>query len=384
LIPDYTPNDLCDELRPYIRVEEDSSWRLAPVDKLTQWHGPLRPQPPLKGYFFDREVELACVRHNEEWAHGKHPHPRFLFAYLTLSTGCELKCIGCFQGLDKNPVKVVPWQKSWLNDRLDEILDYLISRGGTSIAYAGLGELMTDPGAFDLIERVRERRLGFVMFTNGQVLADEDKVARLDELGVTVILSFRHTHETLHDHLVGKKGAFRRTVKTLSNCLQCGFRDENRFAMEMPITKMSSECAADMLRVTRELNVAPFLEIAVTFGCPENELTALSQEQTNLFLEQICLLDSEIGYASRTEWGQRVVGRPPCKRPWFTFTVETNKSIVSCPARPYQFGHIQLGSVTNVIESQSTMSYMKSPEICQCSSFFNNIYLEEQCQKKHQ
>ena len=42
------------------------------------------------------------------------------------------------------------WTQSWLHEHLDEVLDYLVARGGRAIAYADAGELMTELGPVEL------------------------------------------------------------------------------------------------------------------------------------------------------------------------------------------------------------------------------------------
>ncbi len=92
------------ELAPFLAEDAAGSWRL----QVPKGHAEVasarlpRRAPLLSGYFFDRSEELACVEHNRQWALGTEAQPRFLFAYLNLSTTCSLRCNGCFQGMDKN------------------------------------------------------------------------------------------------------------------------------------------------------------------------------------------------------------------------------------------------------------------------------------------
>jgi MoaA/NifB/PqqE/SkfB family radical SAM enzyme len=363
-------DDLCDELRPYVHVEPDGSWRLRPLQNLPKQEGHLKPQPPLTGYFYDRDIELEYIRHNQEWARGEQLHPKFLFAYLILATSCELKCKGCYQGMDRKMPEVVHWKKSWLYDRLDEILDYLISRGGKSIAYAGQGELMTDPDAFELIERVRMKGLHFVMFSNGQELANKEKVRRIDELGVTLILSLKSTVENEHDSYVRNAGAFRRCINALAHSVGGNFRQEKRLAIDLPVTKKSFNCVSDFVKIARQLEFVPLPEMYVVVGLPEEEIQdALTFQETDAFFQEISNVDKLCGFESKLEVGQRIIGRPPCQRPWFTFTIDTAGQIITCPANSNRIGTLVTNTIATVIESDFTVDHFKKINICCCSTY---------------
>jgi len=362
------------ELAPYVHGSS-GNWILRSSAGLPRGPEPerLRRQPPLAGYFYEPEEELACIEHNRRWARGEEESPRFLFAYINLPTTCTLRCKGCFQGMDRNRQKAVRWTRSWIADRLDEILDYLIARGGRSIAYAGVGELMTDPDALEFIERVRAKGLRFVMFTNGQKLATRpDLVRYLDDLEVTLILSFRDTEEKRHDEQTGKQGSFARTVTTLSHCLAGRFRGDNRLAIEMPVTKHNRDRAADMLVLSRALDIFPFLEAFIVLGQSPADIAAdaLTFDEMDEVFAQLCAVDRKLGFDTRMEWGQRILGRTACRRPEFTFTVTENQHLIGCPMNRNDLGEsLQDGGVADVVESVTRRAYGQGEQFYPCSTF---------------
>nr|VFK45562.1 MAG: 4Fe-4S single cluster domain-containing protein [Candidatus Kentron sp. TC] len=362
------------ELTPYV-YGSSGNWVLRPPAGLPRGPEPkrLRRPPALAGYFYEPEEELACIEHNRRWARGEEESLRFLFAYINLPTTCTLRCKGCFQGMDINRQKAVRWTRSWIVDRLDEILDYLIAHGGHSIAYAGVGELMTDPDALEFIERVRARGLRFVMFTNGQKLATRpDLVRLLDELKVTLILSFRDTEEWRHDEQTGKRGSFARTVTALSNCLAGRFRGENRLAIEMPITKHNRNRTADMLVLSRELGIFPFLEALIVLGQSPADIAAdaLTFDEMDEIFGQLGAVDRKLGFDTRMEWGQRILGRTACRRPKFTFTVTENRRLIGCPMNRDDLGEsLQDARVADVVESVTRRAYRQGEQFYPCSTF---------------
>ncbi len=359
------------QLRTVMATDAQGAWRFRPARALRAPNGrPLQRPPTLDGYFFEESEELACVEHNRRWARGEESRPRFLFAYINLPTSCSLRCQGCYQGIDRSPRRLVPWKETWLHRRLDEILDFLREHGGRSVAYAGVGELMTDPGALDLVERIRARGLGFVMFTNGQALCDQSVVDRLDELGVTLILSLRDTYEVLHDARTGRRGSFRRTVTALAHCLRGRFSARQRLAVEMPVLRDNRDRALSLLAACRHLGVTPLIESFVVLGRRPDEIAqALTFAETDAFFGDASGLDRSLGYDTRTGWGQRIVGRPPCRRPKFTFTVSEDGRVVGCPACPDPLGSLSDETLAEVWSGQPAREHVGAPGLCPCSTF---------------
>ena len=70
----------------------------------------------------------------------------------------------------------------------------------------------------------------------------------------------RDTVEAEHDKAIGVRG-FRRTIRTLNYALQNGMHEQNRLAVEIPVTKDNRERVIyDFVPAMRFLGVIPFPE----------------------------------------------------------------------------------------------------------------------------
>nr|VFK49500.1 MAG: hypothetical protein BECKTC1821D_GA0114238_107913 [Candidatus Kentron sp. TC] len=68
-----------------------------------------------------------------------------------------------------------------------------------------------------------------------------------------------------------------------------------------------------MLVLSRELDIVPFLEASVVLGRSNADITdSPTFNDMDEVFEHLSAADRAIGFNSRTEWGQRIVGRPPC------------------------------------------------------------------------
>ena len=118
---------------------------------------------------------------------------------------------------------------------MSKVLSFLREHGAKAVIYGGGGELFTWGGAFDFIETVAAFGLRMVIFTNGTLLSRTD-IARLNKLGVALIISLRDTVQAYHDSLVSAN-FFTDTLSTIESALSEGFHLTGRLAVEIPVTK---------------------------------------------------------------------------------------------------------------------------------------------------
>jgi hypothetical protein len=118
------------------------------------------------------------------------------------------------------------------------------------------------------------------------------------------------------------------------------------------------------------LEFVPLPEMYVVVGLPEEEIQdALTFQETDAFFQEISNVDKLCGFESKLEVGQRIIGRPPCQRPWFTFTIDTAGQIITCPANSNRIGTLVTNTIATVIESDFTVDHFKKINICCCSTY---------------
>jgi MoaA/NifB/PqqE/SkfB family radical SAM enzyme len=133
-----------------------------------------------------------------------------------LDTGklCNYKCEFCYY---KNQLSE--------RDELDKIyqrVDYLLSYGITQIDLSG-GESSVEPNWFKILEYCQNKFERISCLSHGGKFSDKEFIQKSYELGLREILFSLHcTEESIHDKIVGKKGAFKNLLKAIENCHDLG------------------------------------------------------------------------------------------------------------------------------------------------------------------
>ncbi len=362
------------ELSQMIYYDLKEGWRIRPLSKslhtlVSSVEQKLKPPIGLKGYFFSpKEIHTVC-QHNARWAEGLLTSPRYLFAYINLPTSCNLRCRGCFQLQDKHPTRGVRIRDSLIWEKFDEILSTLKKYGAQSVVYPGRGELLTDPDSLDYIERVRVSGLDFVLFTNGTFLADYKLASQLANLDVSIILSFRDTTELHNDGITHRK-SFQQSLAALDNFLTLGLAEQNRLAVELPVTRENRDRAADLLVLCRKLNVFPLIEMyIVTALNDEEKKLSLTFSECDEFFDEMAKVDRSLGFGSEVYYGQRVIAQEMCLRPHYSFTVNDDGNVFDCLTNRVTFGNIIEKPLSEILQSKAVRSLMGSEVYCPCSVF---------------
>jgi len=293
-----------------------------------------------------------------------------------LPTICNQACRGCFMGQDTRRLPERLKGPHFQQAELDLILDFLSGHQARAVVYGGGGELFTWPGAFKLIEHVVSRGLDMVIFTNGALLS-WDEVERLDELGVSLIVSLRDTVEAYHNSAVGCN-AFRRSLNTIDNALAARFRQEQRLAVEIPVTTENQDRVInDFLPVMRALGIVPLIEeyIQLTTSSDEKRYCH-SFAQSRHFFQRACEKDRSLGIVWKPAYGERIIAQPRCQRPLYSFAVFPNRDVVDCPSHTACYGNLREASLRNIIYSDQFRRVLLSYQLCPCSVFYTHDHFE--------
>lgn len=321
-------------------------------------------------YYAADPTTTAIIDHNLKWAIGERAKPAFQFAYLMLPTLCNQACRGCFMGQDK---RLLPGRLKGSHfdpTELDSILSFLREHSAKAVVYGGGGELFTWSGAFSLIRQIVDNGLAMVIFTNG-VLLRKDDVDRLNDLGVSLIVSMRDTVEAYHDSAVGRKG-FRATLETIDNALAAGFQEDQRLAVEIPVTTDNDERVInDFLPVMRALGIVPLIEeyIQLSTSAEEKRLCH-SFAHSRRFFERACEMDRSLGFRWKPEFGQRIIAQPRCRRPLYSFAVFPSRDVVDCPSHTTCYGNLHQATLSDIIYSDRFRQALLAYQLCPCSVFY--------------
>jgi len=321
-------------------------------------------------YYSIDETTAETMRNNTQWAKSGIGSPRFQFVYLFLPTPCNQRCKGCFMGQDKNRHPTSLKGKYFSQREIDQITEFSKQHGARAIVYGGGGELFLWQGAFDFIESITSSGMGMVIFTNGTCLKDED-VARLNSLGVVIIISLRDTVESYHNAIVGVSG-FRKSIRIINIAIGLGMHKEGRLAVEMPATMQNEgRVICDLLPVLRTLGIAPWIEEYIQISTSEEEkVLGHSFEQARKFFKKLAEKDLELGIRWRPEFGQRMLDHPRCQRALYSFAIFPNRDVINCPSGGIVYGNIFKDSLENILRSEIFRRTLLKHDICPCSVFY--------------
>lgn len=325
--------------------------------------------PPLKYYYADSSTH-RIMQHNQQWASGNVPRPLFQFVYLMLPTSCNQRCDGCFMGQDKGRLPPHLSGPYFTPRELAEIFVFAREHGAEAVVYGGGGELFMWDGAFNLIETANRFGLRMVIFTNGTLLSGED-VARLNELGVVLIISLRDTVESFHNAAIGCD-RFEAALSTLNHALAQGFHQDNRLAVEIPVTRHNERrVLEDFLPAMRSLRIVPMVEEYIQICTSDAEKRICHNfAQTRAFFEEAARRDAAMGYPWKPEYGQRIIAQPQCMRPLYSFAVFPSGDVMDCPSHSNCYGNMRRSPLRQIIYSDRFKRSLLNFRLCACSVFY--------------
>ena len=128
---------------------------------------------------------------------------------------CNLKCIHCYSDSD---AREYPGELNW--DQCVNVMDDLAKFEVPALLLSG-GEPTIHPRFFDIAGYARSKGLRLTLSTNG-TLIDEEKAARIKDLGFSYVGISLDGIGATHDHFRGKQGAFVKAVQAFRNCKAVG------------------------------------------------------------------------------------------------------------------------------------------------------------------
>lgn len=135
---------------------------------------------------------------------------------LELTTGCNLRCVHCWQGEKAHP-------KTLKLDEIKIIIKRLAELGVASLRITG-GEPMIHPNFWEIMEEATHRGLSIVLRTNG-TLIDEVVARRLHDYPIIFTeLSIDGFTSQDHDGFRRKKGSLQKTFLALDLLIKNGIR----------------------------------------------------------------------------------------------------------------------------------------------------------------
>jgi radical SAM protein with 4Fe4S-binding SPASM domain len=142
---------------------------------------------------------------------------------LELTTGCNLRCVHCWQG-EKAHLKILKL------DEIKLIIKRLAELGVTSVRITG-GEPMIHPNFWEIMDEATHQSLSMVLRTNG-TLIDEVVAQRLRDYPIiSTELSIDGFTSQDHDRFRRKKGSLQKTFSALDLLIKNGVKTRVKTVM---------------------------------------------------------------------------------------------------------------------------------------------------------
>lgn len=277
---------------------------------------------------------------------------------------CPWNCSFCFT---EDPLNVAGGKRRLANElstseRL-RLIDAAADLGARTINVVGAGEPTIDPDFWDFIERMAERRITPVIFTEGALrLTRRPFVRRLYELGATVVLKVNSLWDEVYQNSVVRglsnkrsplaDGYTRRRNRALELLLEEGFADgePTRLAFDTIVCQQNAHSILDLHLYARRHNIFVLFVGYIPSGRSTDGLhDALTRAEQFAIFEQLAAVDrEEFGIHHRAVFPY--AGGVPCSMRGTGIFVKITGQVFDCPGELIPLGDVRGESLSAVWE----------------------------------
>ncbi len=184
---------------------------------------------------------------------------------IDLTSRCNLKCIHCFFGEEREACKEELSTKQWLT-----IIDELTEAGCLYLLITG-GEPFLNPGFKKIYTHAKKRGLIVTIFTNG-TLFNMDTIKLFQELPPQAVeISLYGASKNVYESITGKHGSYEKCLSGIKMLLENNIRVKLKTVL---MTKNIDEFH-DIENMAAEFGV-PFRLDAALFPCLDHDKTPLN------------------------------------------------------------------------------------------------------------
>ena len=280
---------------------------------------------------------------------------RMLNPAVELGTNaCPWNCSFCFTEDPSNP----DGRKRRLENELSierrlRLIDELAELGSRSINFVGAGEPTIDPNFWQLVDRMCERNITPIIYTEGTLrLRNDDFAKRLFDTGATVVLKMNSlTNSEYQNEIVagtrskGQIPSFDYTTernKVLESLLEMGFARSTptRLAFDTIVTRRNISEIEDLHRFARTNNIFVLLVNYLPSGRSSNlQDDAITREEQHALFKRLADIDvQEFGLEHATCFAYG--GGVPCSIRGLGMFVKITGEVFDCPGESRRLGDL--------------------------------------------
>jgi MoaA/NifB/PqqE/SkfB family radical SAM enzyme len=303
--------------------------------------------------------ELAGWRFNETDIAEAVTGTRLLNPSIDVGVACDLNCPYCFTE-DR-----IGYRRSHRPGEMTEaesfaVLDDLAEAGAKTVNIVGAGEPLLHRLLQPVIEKLFQREIIPVVFTNGTRLAKDAALVRfLFERKATIILKLNSRLSDIQDAVAGRRGYTMTRDQALSRLLEAGFADTQptRLGVDTLAFAGNFQELPQIHRWCRENNIYPLTSDFIPTGrtacgglqptgdaagadillttVAERALVPLTAEERESLLVSLAIIDAEFGIAQKAV--RAYYGGGPCTQILGLY-VDAEGMIWPCVAKHRLFG----------------------------------------------
>ncbi len=202
----------------------------------------------IRGWHFTlQDVEIAVTNN------------QLLMLDLECSNLCNLSCPYCFRDEYAEQHVALPDEMT-VEERFD-LLEQAKALGCRSIKIVGAGEPLIDLLFWQQAEKCVDLGMTVMVNTNGITLGERE-VARLNELGASVILKFHSFDPEINDFMVDRKGYSAYRDRALKLLIDAGFNRDTptRLGFGSIVTRQNVDGVFGMYKYCVENNIFPLFK----------------------------------------------------------------------------------------------------------------------------
>ncbi|OHA89185.1 MAG: hypothetical protein A3C70_00590 [Candidatus Zambryskibacteria bacterium RIFCSPHIGHO2_02_FULL_43_14] len=307
----------------------------------------------MKGWDFTR-AEVASAIENHQML-----NPAFELG----SNVCPWNCEFCFTEED-NPtgLKKKLVDEMTLEERL-KLIDDAAALGARSINFIGAGEPSIDPHFFTFLERMREKNITPIVYTEGALrFTDREFAKRVYDLGATVVLKVNTLKDEAYQNAIvagpaGRKSPraqnyFQDRNKSLEVLMELGFNDcvPTRLAFDTIICQENVNEITEIHRFARRNNIFVLFVNYLPSGRSVQVMhNAISRERQFHVFEEMAVIDrEEFGIEHRACFPY--AGGVPCTIRGLGLYVKIKGETFDCPGESQPMGNMRSESFKDIWE----------------------------------
>jgi MoaA/NifB/PqqE/SkfB family radical SAM enzyme len=323
----------------------------------------------------------------------KVDQPKILGVSLSCSDVCNLRCIYCYAGKDKKPVK------NELNlEEQNNIISQSKELGGRTVILCGDGEPSMDKNLVGIAKHAKACGMILVVVTNAVIFGDDAtcmKVhnmtgeALLKELydnDVSLIIKLESLIEEKYEYVVGVKGTYKKYREAINRIVKIGFgylvqegeHSITRFAFSSVIMKNNIEELNDLKKFADSVNAQYICKLPSLVGnALDNmnnmfEVREYEEIRKNLF-----------NYTAKRE--TLMVDTPRCMAWHYGPCISILGEIRECYTSPFspenRIGNVRENSLRDLILTKNKKSNIQCGDFCPVKTRINKEFEKKGMEK---